>query len=499
MQLIRNQQRVTIEHTNSIIDFGIGVYQPTKYKNNFTVFDEINRYLAGLPDNRQVAIFNTYAAIRQAISEARQVDDEIVAKLRSLVADLYRYLDIDSLDRWVRNNGVLRLPATADDKLSDDLEERRTFLSEDYRNLGTFTIALRLMIPVWGEYQDLHSASRKGNNKSKEFASLKLLTESALYRHPSVNRVMTYIEATVEAVGGSVSALVSDGLGTSFLPEYLLAGAIVRRIAVAPLNEDLDRGGLAKNIHGFVHSALRDFDSSVDRVSINNGGGGDSETGEDFSHMERLRLKPTVPPGTLQKYRSWIDLVGPVGVAHSIDPTVPVELIMDCVNTNTKLEYVTLERCQLTLLKWMINKSIPAGMIDTINHQRISKALLPGVQAVLIHWGFIDLALLLTAEATTGHVTGHTSYQRVTKNTLKSLSDMFPYQSTRTSSKNNRQPNVAYEAINILTHKFTEHQWITSAPQTVVALQPNINALSIRIAPADINERLAQLTLKIWS
>lgn len=498
MQFIRKLDMVNIEHDNQVIVFNVRSYKQTKFSNNLTVFDEINRYLATIPDNRQSAIFNCYTEIHETLRLAKTLDKELRNKLTGKINNLANYVDLEQLDRWLRFNGCVRIPPTADDKLSDDLEERRTFLAEDYRHLGAFTVSLRCMLPIWGEFQDFVSSINRAAAKTKEFESLRLITTSAFYTHVSVARVRTYIEATVESVGGSTSALVS-GLGTSLLPDHLLAGAVVRRLAVAPLNEDLDRGGLAKNIHGYVQSALKDFDNPQDCARIVNGGGGDSETGEDFSKIDGFRVKGLIPPGGLEKYVVWLDLVGPQGVAKSIDPTIPPDLVQACCEANANLEYIDLEKCQRLLAKWVMDSVIPCTMLDTIKRKQISTIVMPAVQALLIHWGFDDMAILVTAEKSQEPPPpSFTSYIRITKQTNKLLGEMYPYSNAK-PNKNDRQQNVGYSSIEGCAQAFNCHQWNVNIPDIILPKFSGIRARSSISTPSDISERLALIVDKIWS
>lgn len=501
MNLVGSSIAISINHEDrEPIVFSTKPYGQTKYRSNAAViFKEVNAYLQTLPLGQRTAIYESYSTIHKLIYEARAHTKELRAALQQEVKALIAYVDIDQLDMWLRFPGRMPLSSTAVDRLSDDLEERRTFLAEDYRNLTSFTIACRFMLPIWGEYQDLVASVSKNAAKSKEHEAIQLITESKLYMHPSVQRILIYIDATVDAVGGSNSALVA-AYGSDMLLEHLLAASIVRRLAVADIYESLDRGGLTKNIHGYIQSALKDFDSQQSRVRIPGATGGDSDTGEDFSRIEALRTKPEKSPGTTEKYKVWLDIRGPAEVARTLDPTVPDEFIASAIQTNHELIYVDLTSTQLVLAKWIMHEIMPPNAIDNINRQQISTIIFPAVQAVLMHWGFADLAILLTAQKS-DELTAMTpmSYQRITKNTHALLEQMFPYQIVSKASINNRQSNVGYVNIETIANEFIQHQWNVNIPPIVAHTFPALRSRSLIVAPSDISERLAQLVIKIWN
>lgn len=501
MQIIGSSGAVTIEHDGCPpIVFSTKPYGQTKYRSNVgVIFNEINAYMQTLSSGQRTAIYGCYGTIHQLIYNARTHTKELQQALQQQIKILIDYVDIDQLDVWLRFPGRTPLSATAVDKLSDDLEERRTFLAEDYRQLTSFTIACRILLPIWGEYQELISAISKGAAKTKELEALRLITTSKLFMHPSVQRILIYIEATVDAVGGSNSALVA-AYGSDMLLEHLLAASIVRRLSVADIYEATDRGGLTKNIHGYIQSALKDFDSQQSRVRIPGSTGGDSETGEDFSRIESLRTKPEKSPGTTEKYKVWLDLNGPIQLAKAIDKSITDDFIQAAIQINKELVYVDLQPTQITIAKWVMHEIMPPNAIDNIGRHQMSNIIFPAVQAILMHWGFADLAILLTAQKS-DELTAMTpmSYQRITKNTHAQLELMYPYQIISKASINNRQSNVGYVNIESIANEFIIAQWNVNIPTILAPNFPNLRARSLIVAPADISERLAQLVIKLWN
>lgn len=499
MQFIRNHDSVIIEHENIALTFQVSIYGSTKYKSNLAIFNEVNQYLSGLPYNRQRQIFLTYSKLNEIFYSVTVFDAAVNRSIKALVKELYQYLSIMELDMWLRAPGRTQVPPTSTDTISDDLEENRTFLAEDYRNLITYTVALRMMLPIWGEYQMMYCRSTS-HTKNKEYVALKLIVESELFLHPSYQRIMVYIQATISAAGGSISATIA-GLGSSFLPEYLLAGALVRRLTVAPINVDLERGGLAKNIHGYVQSALKDFDSQDYRVKQTGGGGGGDEPGEDFSHLERLRIKYLLSLGYIEKYGVWLKQSGAYGVARAIDATIPPELVASCLETNHDLVNVELTDAQLILAQWIMYPVLSTKGLSTVNRVLTSTIVMPAVQALLIHWGFPMVALLSVASKREREIgTIYPTSSRPSRNTWNLLSEHFPYTKMDKKNVGQRQGNVAYTAIEDIATKFYKYNWLVDIPKMLLATLPaNTHAREEIVPPPDLSEQLSLIVIKSWS
>ena len=500
MRFKRNNVLVEIEHEHDLTVFNVRAYSQTKYSSNSGVFDEINQYLSTLPEDRQRCIYEIYKTVAGYLQTVREVDAGVIEYLALRVKELYNYLNLRQLDSWLRMAGVVGIPPTSTDKLSDDLEENRTYLAEDYRNLITLTVASRMMLPIWGDLQSMIPTTGRGSSRIKEVLCLKIVTQSGLWTLPAISRLEVYIEATINAKGGSISALVA-GFGSDRLPEMLMAGAIIKRLVVAPLNVDLERGGLAKNVHGYCQSAIKDFDIPGSKAKVTADAMGDSETGEDFSSLEKLRLRDKESVGTVEKYKAWLMLAGPVGLARAIDPTINPSLIQECVETNSQLEYINLQQGQLILAKWMIFLIMPTLSIDLFTRMEISKIVMPAFQALLIHWNFLEVAVLITAEKITDlQLISPVTYQRISKSTMTILAEMFPYQITSKASVNERQSNVGYQSIEHIAGMFSGCNWNLTVPPTVVSQIPGMRPLvSAYPTPADISEKFALLIIKIWS
>lgn len=491
---------VEIEHDHNSVLFNVRTYSQTKYSSNSGVFDEINAYLrTAVPEDRQTCINAVYQEVFAYLRSVREINDKSLDFLNKKAKEIYKYLDLKQLKNWLMNTYGVQVPPSAKQGLSDDLEAARTYQAPDYIDLVVFTVGSRMMLPIWGDLQGMITTTARNAGKAREYACLKTIVDTPLWQLPAVQRLLIYIRATIDSKGGSVSALIG-GMGSDTLPDFLLAGAVVKRLVVAPLNVDIERGGLAKNVHGYIHSALKDFDVPGSKAKITSDSGGDSETGEDFSSLEKLRLKDDQPIGNIEKFKAWLQMAGPVGLAKSIDPTIPIELLSECIENNAQLEYIDLSECQLTLAKWMVYFIMPTLAIDLFTRMEISKGIMPALQALLVHWNFNELAVLITAERIRDlQALPAFTNTRITRQTLNLLLEAYPNQIIK-SGANERQSNVGYQSIEAVANQFNGASWNLTVPATVISrnasMRPKVSGYP---TPSDLSEQLALLTIKLWS
>ena len=79
--------------------------------------------------------------------------------LTAEVNKIYQYLFVDELEKWLSMQRDIRYPTTAVEKVNEDLDKKKTYTRQDYFHLVVETIGLRMMIPIWGEYQSYIKSS----------------------------------------------------------------------------------------------------------------------------------------------------------------------------------------------------------------------------------------------------------------------------------------------------------------------------------------------------
>ncbi len=509
MQLIYEPEnsQVIIEHRGEKVNFSIKIYDRTKITSsgNLELFREINKYLNYLPNNRQDEIFKGYKNINQIFSAGGDIDT-IIPFLAREINHIYTYLYVDELEKWLSLQSDIRYPNTAVEKVGEDSDVVKTYVKQDYFELVVLTVGLRLMVPIWGEFQQMVKPSVA--TYWKEYRSMHIFIGSDLYKYKAIGRLRNYCESFIENDDKHISSASFQGLGSSEIPDWLLSGAIIKRLAVASLRDNLDKGGLVKNIYGHVTNALNSMDDNFGNVKPKLNSDIDDE---DSSNLERSRPKQMSTTADVEGNRYYYsqhsaDPNNPVVEdaiyqASRIDPTVPAELVMECFNHNTQYHKFG-EVCEpmIYIAKFIFHSISESKALDLLKLPTMNCTVFSVCQALCIHWKFYNLAVMFNS-----HPYGNSSslleatgdIRRPQTATTNKLMEILPYK-LPINTTNERQKNVGTKALAELKNKFPRCQWEIFLPPALQSVfgQGFDKPVIIDVPPLFIEET-AQLLVKI--
>ncbi len=473
------------------------------------VFKEFNGYLAKLSLHRQDQIFEVYKQIHEVITDVYR-DKPPMEKLIALTKQLYLQMPMVELSAWVDNpESQIRLPLVLMTEYGDQ-PKARTYLKEDYRELIVFSLALRAMVPIWGEF--ICSYSNEVGSWYKETAAMRVMLNTWVNNSKPRARLLEYLENIIPKEPKNHSALIG-GLGSTEMPEWFLSLACVRRLCITPLTSTDDKSELITSVYNFIvtnmfNSMDRKFRSMVvEKHRI-------QPHGEDnTSLVENYKVKQQLSDGDLTMlsvYTEFTEDNNPNSnrliMAEKIDPSISYDLVERCVGEISKIINHPILLHHTTLTQYVVNAVIPAAGVENLNRQALLRAMTV-TQAVLWHWGFYDLAVLMTAKIRNSNnesMFGGESRPRIPKETVERLVDLYPYyQSTGgkvdavTIEKQQRQNNVVIKAIDSLSKEMNSREWELFAPIELVRLSSAPKGTRRMQTPVDFKTQLANLCIKI--
>lgn len=511
MQFIYDPEnsQVRVEHGNISLPFSIKIYDRTKITSstNNNLFREINRYLAYLPANRQNEIFSAYKKIAEIMAPGGSYE-MAMPWIQREVNKIYQYLYIEELEKWLSLQPDIRYPTTAVERVNEDLDKKKTYTRQDYFHLVVLTIGLRAMIPIWGEYQQFIKSS--SGTQWKELVAMRIFTKSDLHHYSAVQRLRVYCESFIESDDKHISSAAFSGLSSSELPDWLLSGAIIKRLTVASIDDNLDKGGLVKNIYGHVTNALNGIDDNFGNVKPKNNTDLDDE---DSSNLEKSRPKQMSTTGEIESFKYYFaqrtydpnepSVQDAIYQANRLDPTVPVELVQDCFNHNVyHHKFNTVAIPMLYLAKYIYYDIAEEESIDELNLVTVNTTIFSVCQALCIHWGFLHSALMFNANAVesgSNLIESSSDLKRPQTITANRLIELLPYKMVINSS-NERQKNVATRSLTELKHIFPRCQWEIYAPPCLQALlSEQFNRKVIIDTPSTLLDEMGQILVKLIS
>ena len=485
---------VKIEHGRVSSLWNTSTYERTSFNKLGNFFDDINRYWASLPMPQQARIFDVYERMLFVLNNVNTLM-HLQLQMRDLVKELYSFHDLEELKRSILFYGDVKIPATMKSDYGPKDIKPRTYLRDDYMELVLFTIALRPMVPVFGEYIE-HIKKEVGSNH-KEHNAMGILSTSNIYNCPAMERLRTYVCSSVEYEDVSISAVL-EGLGSDELPEWLLNRSIIRKVLVGEVNVPDDKSTIISNIYNFIISNNRSMDRNFKGKVTDKRQPRDGSDEDNISLVETYKVKQEVSDGTVVLASVYSEAF--LQMAQKIDPTVPKGLLNKFVRAAVANEELNILKHHITLSQWVTHKALAPRSIPSLNKPALLRTI--GVtQTLLWHWGFKELALLMTATPVPdeeGDVFGTLDTRtRIPKDLLDQLVERYPYY-RRTNSKmqNERQSNVGARAVDSLAKEIFQYDWVVNAPQEFLA-EVYPNGTTTMLAPSDLKSQLAKLILNI--
>ena len=171
-----NGGRMTIENRDLKAFFSFSTFKKDQFDNTNEVFNHINLYWAQQSVPYQESVFACYKRCEDLFNDVISLD-ELTSRLKDQVKALYDLHPYDQMRKWVMNQSELRIPSGFHKTYLHDPDrntsEDKTYLYEDYRDMMTLSLLLRLMVPLWASYIR-HIRSHTGNGL-KELQAYRLL------------------------------------------------------------------------------------------------------------------------------------------------------------------------------------------------------------------------------------------------------------------------------------------------------------------------------------
>jgi len=497
-----------LTHGNeSPVTFSIASFGRNNFRQEFDIFDHINRYWATLPETRQQEIFEVYKQLNQtfasySFSTGKHLTDlgQSLAKLSEQLLNLH---DFEDLHNWIIFKSDIIIPSgfEASYIVSVDKQGNReqTYLRSDYTKLVALSIILRAVIPVWGEY--ISNTRQETGTTLKEYYALNLIKKAEIFHNEAFEKLRVYIDHTVGTDRYNASRIV-DGISSEDFPTWILGLVCVRRLCIAD-NRGIDpRANAVTYIHKFIiHKSKGSdnaFEDTVKEKDVETPGN-DIET--KLSSLERYKVKQDISIGEIVELQYL--LRDPVKVAFRLSSLMTDDIIRRSLATSQLLLTRRLLDPQVTLLRWVLKPVIPPRVVMYVSKESVVNAL--GVaQAVLWARGHKYLAALITSYANVADgelfVSGVDSKARLTKEIQAELDKVFPYQKISGGKKSGpKQTNLAVRSIDSVSDGLNMFSWRATADEKFLSeVLQNPSSRRIQIA-YDIKLQLAKLVIELGS
>lgn len=433
--IVGNKKSVVVEHNGESLEFiTVNLTVPDPRSKFDPVVGVLNVYWATLKSEVQDAIFTLYKEAHEIMEYAGEhisMHNQL-AKVSVKLCNLHNY---DDVLQYILRTRPIKIPddlKSQYDSLSPD--NSRTYLLMPYLQLVAYTVVIKCMLPIWGEYIQIIVGTVGSEFKEERAAAL--IKGAKILSTPPAERLSGYVHAYAEADEVDLPAVLGNMSSANF-PDYLTTLTLVRRLATCRLpgnaacpEEPVTH--LIRDIYGFLKSKVNNSNTMFTKntVSDKSPEGGRSGSEEDnTSKLELVKLREKVDKGAIERYRQ--DALDIENIYLRLDHTAPLELLHLCrAELSNKLNMAgddfRIWLVRRVICGYRVMRPNPTLVADLLQFDLArpfgedgaikSKIFGPTVtdylelperlglmavtQALLFHWGYPDLAALISSNRT---------------------------------------------------------------------------------------------------
>lgn len=495
---------IRLDHKGHEMVLSAGSYHSAAILNREVLFKETNEFIATLPEDVQDQLWALYVKVDEYLSSEEIRSSFMVReRIEAVVKKLYTLITYDSLRSFVDRAG-LTIPSDVSEKF-EEFNERgrnyrsRTYIRSDYLDMVAMALGLRFMVPIWGMY--IQNVSSINGNGYKESEAVKLIELAGLDKWPPYIRMVEYIEASVDK---DISmTMVMAGLSSEEVPRHLMAMALVRKISIGPLSTSIERDSLARILFNYVTGTHLRMDGRFQSVTglvqpkrhrtLDKNDEDNSSVLDDYSQTQEITEGDRQ---MIEVFTEKADII-----INRIAPDLDLGRVQQCISICSRADIRPIEPFQKAMVFWVIRSISPEArdLLLKLTHFR----LMGMAQAILAHWGYYELAILVSAEEYF-HEDGDAAFMpsetrnKITKQQAEILDRQYPYYRQETKRQDpGKRSNVAVIAIDQVVEQMSGRAWKPHAPRDIIEKIPMLAQTGHMYISGDIKRQLADMIIRV--
>ncbi len=499
-ELKLNQLQINISHDDEVLYWNISSFNKIAFQSGYDVFKHINQYWAHLPTFKQGKIFSIFHKIKNVFEEVYDTS-LLIHSLLPLMKDIFEEHKLEEIKQWMNFHSDILFPYKLDEVyvVSDEKpgSREKTYLKSDYYDLLTMAIALRVMIPIWGEF--IYRTKRETGTLFKEFYAFKLLSQTNIIHSNPMEKLRIYVTNNIQTDKPILSSII-NGVGTEDYPIWLLSKVLVSRLCVGDISGTNQSSSLVTFIWNYINHKVNNtntgsYSGMIKSKEFENG---DTRDDHSASRLEGYKIKTELPLGDVVILEHYMG--DPINVALQLKSTINLELLKHFLDNASVLNTEQLWKPQVTLAQFILKPIMgPRGLIHLNKVQVISAIAI--AQTILWESNHKVLACLISAVATDNEsetmLSGIDSRARIPKDLMDELNVYYPFNKVSAQKKKGKVVNTVVGSIDELSQLFSQRDWILTVSDEhafEVTGRENNRRFS---CPHDIKILLAKLILEL--
>lgn len=363
-------------------------------KNLFTLYDYINLYMETLPESSQQELYALYSKAYKEEVYINYMDQDNVAILENDLQRATELLDYTRFKIFVHSTvDKIQIPKDINDEFTYDpnmnTTREKTYIKSEYVDLIALVMFIRALVPVYITYYNYIKQTTPYYHYRLYliFNNIEELANS-----PEIDKLRTYIDFNKMSIidkNKTNISIINNGFSDDDIIDSLVAEVIFSKLIVIDFYND------QSNFIAFIYQTIRykgKF-STATEDTIKNKTTMTDPNKEDMSYFEDYRKATTIPLGVITEIQYSLSdtdrIIQTIG-ASSYDPLMYKEELK-----NIKVyEDNRLEKVQINLLGWMLNKYINPRALFYIDYRKLVElTLLSKVILLKNNHGFIGSLL----------------------------------------------------------------------------------------------------------
>lgn len=468
-------------------------------------FFHINKYWESLPYDLQKYLFECYEKAFEefTVGNSRQ---QLEKKLCVLLANILEHHKIENIEYWAAHRCSIPIPSTVTDKFEKSIDKNtsreKTYTVKDYTQLACLTIALKAVVPIWGEYASRIKVDT-GDGFLDYFCFL-LLKNSCLFECDAINKLHVYTEAmTGNDKNHPQNAFKS--ISSEDYVAHLVAGVCFRKLGLADIQFEEEKKMLVTLVYGYILQKSFRGDQYEDRDNKLTEKKPTSKNDETRPFTETYKAMTLLSLGEIVELNHIVK--DPYEVAQKICYKIKPELVdLFLHNIHDNIPYIQ-SSAHANLLKWVASSSVSPNSHDYLSNENILK-LLAICSAVLWHAGHRYMSIMLSSAV---HDSGDGRYipladedskKGMSDNNYETLIKLYPFCTPIAKNKKQLKPtrldNWTYKSIEEQITVLSGYVWRPTVSQDMYRSVFGKYSRTIPIVN-DIRDKFAELVIDIGS
>lgn len=447
--------------------------------NKETLFDSINGYVATLPIEIQLEVYNTFLKLYTGEYRTTFSEQETVTKLELKIAKVTELLNYENFKIWINHKSdKLVYP---DNILTDYVHDpdmnttiEKTYVKKDYTDLIAMIIFLRMLSPLYIEY---HNHIRQ-NTPHHYFRVFMLLVRSGLHSTKEAEKLRTYIDVNQQTLIGankSENLIIYAGLSDDDVLDLLMSEVIFNKLLT------IDFFYKKCNIISFIFQTIKykgNFNAN-EGMTIRYKPFEKNPGNSDISYFEDYRKTSDIPIGTVVEIQHSLSelnqLISDLGRKEFDFDRYTKEL------NNIKL-YLDkpLNNIQIYILGWFLGKIINPRALYYIEPRKLTELMIFTRVNLIADGQHFIAAFLGSQRSTVTNVVNVMIKNTLNKSVLKNLATKYHF------SMEDERVSVIEKTISEASREITNSLWV---PILDESFHPGVNIMNGFLeVPGSINE-----------